>query len=183
MTGLSLSGALGEGGVILPHSPRLPPFVERGRSWAHSEATRRSMRACVSAGTAPERALRSAVHRRGLRYRVNARPLPDLRRTADLVFCRSCVAVFLDGCFFHGCPQHFAPPRTNREYWLAKIEYNRQRDSCVDGVLRDRGWLALRVWEHEDVDSAAERVAGAVHERANTGGARDHKPRVNVNLT
>lgn len=126
------------------------------------------MRACVSSGTAPERALRSELHRLGLRYRVNARPLPELRRTADIVFPRLRIAVFLDGCFFHGCPRHFVPPRTNREYWLAKIEYNRRRDKELDDLLAQRGWLSLRVWEHEDTESAALRVRDAVGQSRRT---------------
>jgi DNA mismatch endonuclease (patch repair protein) len=98
-------------------------------SWASSELIRKTMIACRNRDTRPEIALRSAVHRLGLRFRVAARPLPGMRRTADLVFRGPKVAVFVDGCFWHGCPLHFEPPKTNQDYWDTKIAGNRRRDS------------------------------------------------------
>lgn len=112
--------------------------------------------------TRPELALRSAVHARGLRYRVAVRPLPDLRRTADLVFPRERVAVFLDGCFWHGCPEHQSVSGSNSDYWARKIELNRRRDRDTSERLTDAGWLVIRVWEHESPDVAAHRVEDAV---------------------
>jgi DNA mismatch endonuclease, patch repair protein len=103
-------------------------------------------------------AVRSAVHAMGLRYRVAARPVAEVRRSADLVFTRRRVAVFIDGCFWHGCPDHFVPPRTNVDYWRAKIGSNRERDIETDGLLADAGWTVIRLWEHDDPVRGAERV-------------------------
>jgi DNA mismatch endonuclease (patch repair protein) len=122
--------------------------------------------------TAPEKALRSAVHRLGLRFRVAARPAATTR-TADLVFSRARVAVFMDGCYWHGCPEHFTPPRTNPDYWREKIGRNVSRDRDTNEQLTQAGWIALRIWEHEPVNEAAQRVATVV--RASLGrGARPH---------
>ncbi|MEU9268656.1 very short patch repair endonuclease [Streptomyces sp. NPDC048251] len=128
-------------------------------SWASSAAVRASMRGNKSRDTVPEKALRSLLHRRGLRYKVSARPVPELRRTADVVFTRARVAVFVDGCFWHGCPEHLRPARTNSDFWFDKIEANRLRDAETDRILAEQGWDVVRIWEHEDMESAAERVA------------------------
>jgi DNA mismatch endonuclease, patch repair protein len=116
--------------------------------------------------TAPERALRSAVHALGLRYRVGTRPVPGLRRTGDLVFPRARVVVFLDGCFWHGCPDHHTVAKTNADYWSQKAVENRRRDLETDRLLGDAGWVVLRVWEHEAPAEAALRVAVLVRERS-----------------
>ena len=118
-----------------------------------------------SRDTKPELALRSAVHALGLRYRVGARPLSDRRFTADLVFRPVKVAVFLDGCFWHGCPMHGTQVVTNATYWTAKIRRNQQRDAEVDAALVAAGWLPVRVWEHEPPQEAAQRIAGIVRDR------------------
>ena len=118
-----------------------------------------------SRDTKPELALRSAVHARGLRYRVSAKPLTGLRRTADLVFPRARVAVFLDGCFWHGCPEHHTVATTNAKFWADKVEGNRTRDRDTDDRLRDAGWVSVRVWEHEDPAEAAQRVEDVVRTR------------------
>ena len=131
-------------------------------SWASSEATRRSMRSNTGRDTGPELRLRSEVHRLGLRFRVNIRPLPRVRRTADLVFTRQKVAVFLDGCFWHGCPEHYSEPATNAEYWANKVAANAARDRETDCLLRRAGWIVLRVWEHENPVEAALAVRTAV---------------------
>lgn len=123
------------------------------------------MRANRGRDTGPELALRRAVHARGLRYRVNARPLPGLRRTADLVFRRARVAVFVDGCFWHGCPEHHTVAVTNGGFWADKVAKNRARDRDTDSRLTEAGWLPLRIWEHEPVDAASDRVARAVRAR------------------
>lgn len=112
--------------------------------------------------TKPELALRSAVHALGLRYRVSARPLRDVRRTADLVFPKERVAVFLDGCFWHGCPEHHTVAVTNAGFWADKVKANVARDRDTDSRLQEAGWLAVRVWEHEDLVSAARRVRDIV---------------------
>ncbi|WP_420620795.1 very short patch repair endonuclease [Candidatus Poriferisocius sp.] len=127
-------------------------------SWASSEATRKSMQGNRSRDTKPELAVRSAVHRRGLRYRVASRPLPELRRTADLVFRKAKIAVFVDGCYWHGCPEHHTQPATNPEYWSAKITGNIARDQDTDAHLQEAGWTVLRFWEHENPETVADAV-------------------------
>ena len=120
------------------------------------------MQANRSRDTKPELAVRSAVHRRGLRYRVAARPEPELRRTADMVFRKAKVVVFVDGCFWHGCPEHGTRPSTNRQYWLSKIEGNINRDAQTSLHLEKSGWKVLRFWEHEDPEAVADQVEASV---------------------
>ena len=133
-----------------------------GDSWASSAAVRKSMQGNRSRDTKPELAVRSAVHRRGLRYRVAARPLKDLRRTADLVFRKTRIAVFVDGCYWHGCPEHHSQPRINSEYWSDKIAGNIARDADTTSRLEAAGWTVLRFWEHEDPEAVAEIVQARV---------------------
>src|SRR5207248_1532405 len=113
-----------------------------------SPAARNVMQGNRGRDTRPEVAVRSAVHRLGLRYRTHHPPLVGLRCRADLVFPREKVAVFLDGCFWHGCPEHGKRPVTNSEYWTAKLESNAVRDSRNNAELRNAGWEPLRIWEH-----------------------------------
>ncbi|MCA1603803.1 MAG: very short patch repair endonuclease [Acidobacteria bacterium] len=127
------------------------------------------MRSNRGRDTKPELALRSAVHALGLRYRVSARPLPDLRRTADMVFTKARVAVFLDGCFWHGCPEHHTVAEANAEFWAQKVVSNRARDRDTDRRLADAGWTSIRVWEHEDPYEAASEIRKIVDERRSTG--------------
>lgn len=115
-----------------------------------------------SRDTKPEMLVRSLVHRRGLRYRVSQRPIANVRRTADLVFRRAKVAVNVDGCFWHGCEQHYKEPKTNTEYWRNKIDGNRRRDRETDELLTAAGWLVLRFWEHEDPAEVAETIEHSV---------------------
>lgn len=109
--------------------------------------------------TGPELALRSELHRRGLRYRIDAKPLEGLRCRADIVFRRQKVAVFVDGCFWHGCPEHGTSPKTNASYWSAKIARNMERDRLNDTELSYAGWAVVRIWEHELPGHAADRIA------------------------
>jgi DNA mismatch endonuclease, patch repair protein len=112
--------------------------------------------------TGPELSLRSELHRRGLRFRIHARPLSSVRREADIVFPGARIAVFVDGCFWHGCPEHRTHPRRNASFWFDKIEMNRLRDVETDTLLTSAGWVSLRVWEHEGVTEAADRIEAAV---------------------
>jgi DNA mismatch endonuclease (patch repair protein) len=98
-----------------------------------------------------------------LRFRVDCRPLPSLRRSTDIVFGRARVAVFVDGCFWHGCPEHGTWPKANADSWRSKIEANRARDADTNRLVSDAGWIVVRIWEHEDVDDAARRVLDAVN--------------------
>ena len=111
-------------------------------------------------GTAPEVALRKELHRRGRRFRVDFRFDIDglRRRRADVVFTRRRLAVFVDGCFWHRCPQHATFPRANRDWWAAKLDGNVSRDRDTDERLEQAGWSVIRLWEHEEVQAAADRV-------------------------
>ncbi|MFE3080920.1 very short patch repair endonuclease [Nocardia tengchongensis] len=140
-------------------------MASQAKSWASSTGSRASMQANRSRDTGPELALRRAVHALGLRYRVSARPLPGVRRTADLVFAGPKVAVFMDGCFWHGCPEHHTVAVRNGDYWAEKVAKNRARDANTDELLREAGWLAVRIWEHEDPLAAADRVRAVVASR------------------
>jgi DNA mismatch endonuclease (patch repair protein) len=135
---------------------------ENADSWASSPAVRNVMRANKGRDTKPELALRSAVHALGMRYRVGMRPVPQVRRTADIVFTRAKIAVFLDGCFWHGCPEHHRPAKKNSDFWDAKIKGNVTRDADTDARLREVGWQVIRVWEHESPSVAAQRIQAAV---------------------
>jgi DNA mismatch endonuclease (patch repair protein) len=115
-----------------------------------------------SRDTRPELALRKLLHARGLRYRVNAPPVRGLRRRADIVFPRQRVCVFVDGCFWHRCPDHATTPSTNQTYWLDKITGNVARDRDTDLRLTQEGWTVLRFWEHDDVLAAADAVEARV---------------------
>ncbi len=121
------------------------------------------MRANRGRDTAPELALRRELHRRGLRYRVDTAPLRGLRCRADLVFPGRHIAVFVDGCFWHGCAGHPSWPRANGDWWRRKIEANAARDRRNDAVLAAGGWTVVRIWEHEPVGEAAHRVISALH--------------------
>jgi DNA mismatch endonuclease (patch repair protein) len=134
-------------------------------SWASSPAVRNVMRGNKGRDTRPELALRSAVHALGMRYRVGLRPVPQVRRTADIVFPKARVAVFLDGCFWHGCPEHHRPAQKNSEFWLTKIKGNKTRDADTDTRLREAGWQVIRIWEHEDPIVAAEIIRNAIRGR------------------
>lgn len=115
--------------------------------------------------TGPERALRSELHRRGLRYRVQRRLDTDPSVTADIVFGPARVAVFVDGCFWHVCPEHGTMPKSNRTWWADKLAANVERDRRTDLALTGRGWTVIRVWEHEHSGLAADRVEAAVRSR------------------
>lgn len=118
-----------------------------------------------SRDTAPEMAVRRLLHASGHRYRLNVR-VPDMpRRTIDIAFTRVKVAVFLDGCFWHSCPQHATQPKANASWWQQKLERNKIRDAETTEHLTSAGWIALRFWEHEAPDLIAEQVAKAVAER------------------
>lgn len=115
--------------------------------------------------TGPELAVRRLVHAAGLRYRVDFAPLSDQRRLrADLVFTRAKVAVFVDGCFWHGCPKHHTVAKSNADYWAAKVSGNRARDDRVTALLEDAGWTVLRFWEHEDPAGVAAEIVTKIRD-------------------
>jgi DNA mismatch endonuclease (patch repair protein) len=136
-----------------------------GESFAQSPGVRSRMQLQRTRDTAPEMALRRLLHAGGLRYFVDRPPLPGLRRRADLVFPTARVAVFVDGCYWHGCAEHGRTPATNTEWWVEKLARNKERDADTDRRLREEGWVSLRFWEHTDPGSAAETVSRVVRSR------------------
>jgi|SRR5665213_193383 len=125
------------------------------------EALRRMLRQ-RRRDTQPELAIRRLLHADGMRYRVDSPPIPGLRRRADVVFPRLRIAVFVDGCFWHRCPEHGTCPRENAPWWQAKLDGNVDRDLDTDRQLRDAGWKVVRIWEHENSRTAADRVEQVV---------------------
>lgn len=133
-----------------------------------SQDARRRMVAQRRAGTKPELLLRSALYRRGLRYRVDQLVLRGTRRRADIVFSKSRVAVEVRGCFWHACPTHGTIPRANRDWWQEKLRGNTARDADTERRMAAEGWQLIVVWEHEDVDAAADLIESAVRARIPT---------------
>lgn len=134
-------------------------------SWASNDGVRRSMRSNRASGTRPELRLRSALHRRGLRFRVQFRVPGAPRSRIDIAFTRARVAVYLDGCFWHGCPAHPFQPKRNAEYWAQKFAANRRRDADTNELLRAQGWLVLRFWDHEPLLTVVEAIEHALVKR------------------
>src|SRR5262249_21603927 len=116
-----------------------------------SPAAGARMRANRGRDTLPEIRLRRELHARGMRYRTHSAVVPGLRRRADIAFSRARLAVFVDGCFWHGCPIHGTMAKANRSYWQAKIDRNRERDRDTNVLLERAGWKCLRIWEHEAI--------------------------------
>ncbi|MBX9788561.1 MAG: very short patch repair endonuclease [Pirellulales bacterium] len=114
-----------------------------------SLVVRRVMQANTGRETHPERFVRRFLHRCGLRFRKDRRPVPALRCAADLVFPGARLCIFVDGCFWHGCPKHFRVPASNSAWWAEKIEANRARDHRNNAILRRDGWCVIRIWEHQ----------------------------------
>ena len=132
------------------------PFPASAAVTANMKANRRT-------DTKPELALRAALHALGYRYRKDFRlDLPLRRVRPDVAFTRRKVAVFIDGCFWHGCPDHYRPSTKNKVFWEQKLAANRARDAQTNETLTAEGWAVIRVWEHEDMDAAANRIEAAV---------------------
>ncbi len=130
-----------------------------------SPAVTALMRANRKVDTSPELRLRSALHRQGLRFRKHIRiDAGGTRVTPDVTFPRKRVAVFVDGCFWHGCPEHGTHPRTNSSYWSAKLTRNRERDGRVDSALSSAGWQVVRVWEHVPAEDAVANVTSVLRQ-------------------
>ena len=122
-----------------------------------SVASRNRMRANRRADTKPEVQLRSILHRQGLRFRKDFPIRLSRRRIVypDIVFTKRRIAVFVDGCFWHSCPEHGTIPKSNQDYWIPKLRQNAERDKDVSQRLRSTGWTVVRVWEHEPPEDAA----------------------------
>lgn len=129
--------------------------------------------------TKPELSLRSQLHARGLRYRIQLKIDGLPRRRVDIAFPRQKVAIFVDGCFWHACPEHGTRPRTNREWWDWKLQRNKDRDTDTNRRLMELGWTVLRIWEHEPVDEAVEKVLATL-ERGTSPRAPNGSPTLSV---
>lgn len=137
--------------------------MTRQASWASTPGRRRNMQANRSRDTGPELAVRRLLHAQGFRYRVAIRPEPSLRRRADIVFTKQRIAVFIDGCFWHGCPEHGRFEfQHNTDYWPHKIKTNRDRDVDTTDSLEVAGWQVLRFWEHEGAETVVSSIAATV---------------------
>ena len=128
-------------------------------------AVRNVMKANRGVDTKPELKLRSQIHKSGLRYAIDVRPESDINRRADLVFRSAKVAVFVHGCFWHGCPKHYTSPKSNKEYWAQKVRKNRERDQETQRLLRKRGWKVLVFWEHQNSEACSQVVVDSVQLR------------------
>jgi DNA mismatch endonuclease (patch repair protein) len=135
------------------------------RPVASSMAALKRMQAAKPRDTAPEKAIRSALHRLGLRYSLDVKPVEDLNRRADILFRSLKIAVFVDGCFWHGCPIHGTQAKANAEFWRTKINRNQERDTQTTKYLEQAGWKVIRVWEHEDPILASKKIYRIVNQR------------------
>jgi DNA mismatch endonuclease, patch repair protein len=154
---LESGGPLGRLSAAMKNVSYRPPPSSAGAS--------ATMRANRPTGTKPEAGLRSELHRRGFRFRKNLTvAVGGIRTAPDIVFQRQRVAVFVDGCFWHGCPTHATSPRANADYWLPKLARNRERDSQITHELEAAGWRVIRVWEHQDVETAADAVSALLRD-------------------
>lgn len=135
------------------------------RPAASSPEALRRMKRQARRNTKPEMALRRELHRLGLRYRVERKILPGVQRRADVAFIGARVAVFVDGCFWHSCPQHATHPKANADWWSEKLARNVIRDRDTDRQLEGAGWAVVRMWEHEDPAAVAQRIQLLVEQR------------------
>jgi DNA mismatch endonuclease, patch repair protein len=121
------------------------------------------MRAIGRKDTKPEKELRGLLHREGLRFRVD---LPVRTSTGvvrpDVAFTKARLAVFVDGCYWHGCPEHGRVPTVNADYWGPKLARNVERDRANAEALEEIGWTVLRFWEHESAADAATNIQAAL---------------------
>lgn len=132
---------------------------------ASSPEIRRRMETTRRRDTGPESEIRRRLHAMGYRYRVDVRPIEECRSRADIVFRARKLAVFVDGCFWHGCPIHGTWPRANAAWWKKKIRANIQRDRRTAALLRKSGWRVVRVWEHEPPQEAVTGIVVALDAR------------------
>lgn len=131
---------------------------------ASSSTVHYVMQRIKSRDTGPEKLLRSSLHKKGLRFRVNTYPEPNLKIKADIIFPKQKICIFVDGCFWHGCPSHFKVPKTNSDWWLEKIEDNKMRDLRQSCELQKCGWTVIRYWEHEITLDNLHRVCSEIEQ-------------------
>jgi DNA mismatch endonuclease (patch repair protein) len=144
--------------TAVPDKPPRAPSAP-SRPVPKSETVSAQMSRMPRQSTKPELALRRALHARGRRFRLHRRDLPG---TPDIVFPTQRLAVFVDGCFWHGCPDHGVTPKNNREWWLAKLAKNAERDARKDAELIKLGWTPLHLWQHTTVQEMVDAVETAL---------------------
>ena len=137
----------------------------RRRPGASSHNVRRRMQATPPKNTPLEMSVRSALHRRGFRFRIHRRLIPGSTREVDIVLPRYRLAILVDGCFWHGCPIHGTQAKANAEFWEHKIKQNQERDTNTTEQLQAAGWRVIRVWEHEDPETIAQGIYDIVVKR------------------
>ena len=174
-------------GMAVKTSEDAPRRPDIGAPHVPSPARSQNMAAIRRADTKPERELRSALHARGLRFRKDY-PIRVQKRLIrpDIAFTRLRLAVFWDGCFWHSCPAHGHPPKSNTEYWNPKLARNAARDELQTQLLESDGWAVLRIWGHTDIESAAENIEQAVltaREQQAAKGLRRIPTRPRINTT
>ena len=145
-------------------TPPIPNAMNSPYPVPTSASATKKMRSNRRADTKPEVSLRSLLHRSGLRFRKDFRiQLPSGRRVhADIAFTRTKTAVFVDGCFWHCCPEHGTIPKSNQEYWVPKLKQNVDRDRATNRELIEAGWKVLRFWEHVSPEAARVGVLSAL---------------------
>jgi DNA mismatch endonuclease (patch repair protein) len=140
----------------------MPTFVSSKKPEPLNDHIRRRMQQQRRRDTKLEVEIRKELHRLGLRFRVDYRPEKSLRCRGDIVFTRRKIIVFVDGCFWHGCPIHATAPLNNAEWWRDKLAGNVQRDIRNTAALTELGWVVVRVWEHENVGAAVSLIKEAL---------------------
>lgn len=123
------------------------------------------MKAVRRSGTLAELKIRKELDKLGIPYEVQERPISTLNRKADILFRESRIAVFIDGCFWHGCPIHGTKAKSNEIFWSTKIQTNIQRDEDTNRLLQEQGWLVVRIWEHENPEEAVHHIATLLKSR------------------
>lgn len=177
----AIAGAiLGESAQELHPAPKpIAPAKTLPAPPASDPKTKQRMQRQKKESTKPEVLLRRELHGRGLRYRIDAKPVEGLQRRADIVFPSAKVAVFVHGCFWHGCSKHSRDTKSNTKWWADKIAANKRRDEDTAKVLRQHGWLPVQVWEHDPPAVAADRVASRVYRRLGSSAkTRESRARV-----
>lgn len=142
-----------------------PGYKRHNLPHPSSEEAHRRLRAVRQSDTAAERLFRHELEQLGLTHEVDQPPVKGFRRRADILFVDVRVAVFVDGCFWHGCPKHATYPRANADWWRSKLRVNQERDRDTDRLLRERGWVVLRFWEHDDAQTCARAIESVVSYR------------------
>lgn len=154
----------------------MPKPISSDPSKALNASVSLQMSRMPRAGSRPEMVLRSELHSLGLRFRTQVR---ELSGTPDIVFTRAKIAVFVDGCFWHGCQRHGALPNHNGDWWRRKLAATRARDERKDNELREQSYLAVHIWEHEDAARAAREIRAIWLERL---GLSDHNSRLRTTV-